>query len=231
MKKFLILAAVLISAATMNAQTDVQALYHFKNGEEHLTTTVEMFKADNHGSNYFFVDMDYGIGDVHGVSSGYWEISRGLKFWKAPFEIHVEYDGGLGQWKSGNAGGAYTINDAWLFGGQYTWNTADFSKIFTLQAMYKTIRDKNKASFQLTGVWTLKFFKDKFTASGFADFWKEDNSYADGKTSKYVFVSQPQFWYNIDSHLSVGSEIDMSCSFAGNRKFYFDPTLAAKWTF
>jgi len=228
MKKFLILAAVLISATTMKAQTDVQALYHFKNGEEHLTTTVEMFKTDKHGSNYFFVDMDYGVGDVHGVSSGYWEISRGLKFWKAPFEIHVEYDGGLGQWKSGNVGGAYTINDAWLLGGKYTWNTADFSKIFTLQAMYKTIRSNYHASFQLTGVWTLNFFNNKFTASGFIDFWREYNN---ATNTKFTMVSQPQFWYNYDKHLSVGTEIDLSTNFGNNKGFYFDPTLAAKWTF
>ncbi len=231
MKKSLILAAILISAATMKAQTDVQALYHFTNGEKHLTSTVEMFKTDNHGSNYFFVDFDYGVKDVKGATSAYWEISRGIKFWKAPFEIHVEYDGGLGQYVSTPTNGAYTINDAWLFGGQYTWNTADFSKIFTLQAMYKTIRDKNKASFQITGVWTLNFFKKKFTASGFLDFWKEDNTFADGSTRDYTMVSQPQFWYNLDEHLSLGSEIDLSYGFASHKNFYVNPTIAAKWTF
>lgn len=230
MKKTLILTAILISAATMKAQTDVQALYHFINGTKYLTSTVEMFKTDKNGSNYFFIDMNYGEPSVTGVSMAYWEISRGLKFWKAPFEIHVEYDGGLGQWKSGNVSGAYTINDAWLFGGQYTWNTADFSKIFTLQTMFKTIRDKNKASFQITGVWTLNFFKNKFTASGFLDFWREDNFYNGVKTN-YTMVSQPQFWYNCGNHLSLGSELDLSTNFSGHKGFYFNPTLAAKWTF
>lgn len=230
MRKILSFIVLLAAATVLRAQTDVQALYHIKDGEEHLTTTVEMFKPDKYGSNYLFVDMDYGVDGVKGVSSAYWEISRGLKFWKSPFEIHVEYNGGLGQFKSSPFNGAYTINDAWLLGGQYTWNTKDFSKIFTLQAMYKTIRDKNDASFQLTGVWTLKFYKDKITASGFADFWKEDNVF-NGVKTKYVFVSQPQFWYNFDSHLSAGTEIDLSCAFAGHKNFYVDPTLAVKWTF
>ena len=66
----------------------------------------------DHGSNYFFVDFDYGVKDVKGATSAYWEISRGIKFWKAPFEIHVEYDGGLGQYVSTPTNGAYTINDA-----------------------------------------------------------------------------------------------------------------------
>jgi hypothetical protein len=228
MKKILTLAVVLMATVTLNAQTDVQALYHFTNGEKHLTSTVEMFKTDNHGSNYFFVDFDYGMQGVKGATQAYWEISRGIKFWKAPFEIHVEYDGGLGQFVSTPFNGAYTINDAWLFGGQYTWNTADFSKIFTLQAMYKTIRTNYKASFQITGVWTLKFFNDKFTASGFLDFWREHNFTTN---TKFTMVSQPQFWYNYDKHLSLGSEIDLSYGFASHKNFYVNPTLAAKWTF
>jgi hypothetical protein len=232
MKKPLLVSLLLALSACLYAQTDVQLLYHFtKDGGEHLTSTVEMFKTDNHGSNYFFVDFDYGASDVKGVSGAYWEISRGIKFWKSPFEIHVEYDGGLYQYyNTPDANGAHAINDAWLFGGQYTWNTADFSKIFTLQAMFKTIRDKNDASFQITGVWTLNFFKNKLTASGFLDFWREDNSFASGNT-RYVMVSQPQFWYNFDSHISVGSEIDLGCNFAGKKGFDFNPTVAAKWTF
>lgn len=228
MKKILTVAVVLLFTTAMKAQTDVQALYHFTSGEKHLTTTVEMFKTDNHGSNYFFVDMDYGVEGVKGVSGAYWEISRGIKFWKSPFEIHVEYNGGLGQFLMPGVNGAYTVNDAWLFGGQYTWNTADYSKIFTLQAMYKTIRNNYDVSFQITGVWTLNFFKNKFTASGFLDFWREYNS---ATNTKFTMVSQPQFWYNADKHLSLGSEIDLSVGFTGHRKFYINPTLAAKWTF
>ena len=101
-----------------------------------LTSTVEMFKPDQYGSTFFFIDMDYGANNVEGVALAYWEIARGLKFWDSPFEIHVEYNGGFGQYAPG---GAYQINDAWLFGGNYTWNNADFTRVFTLQAMYKNL--------------------------------------------------------------------------------------------
>lgn len=234
MKKFLIFSVAIALATTMRSQTNVQALYHVANdGDHYLTSTIEMFKTDKNGSNYFFIDMNYGASDVKGVSMAYWEITRGLKFWKSPFEIHIEYDGGLGQYSTSSGDVAYTINDAWLFGGQYTWNTTDYSKIFTLQAMFKTIRDKNDASFQITGVWTLNYFKNKLTASGFIDFWKEDNTFTENsKTSetKYVMVSQPQFWYNSGSHLSLGTELDLSCNSA-QKGFYCDPTIAAKWKF
>ena len=127
-------------------------------------------------------------------------------------------------------GGAYQINDAWLFGGNYTWNNADFTRIFTLQAMYKNIRGKNSNSFQITGVWTLKFFNNKVTLDGFADFWREDNTFAD-KDTKFIFLSEPQFWYNVTKNFSVGSEVELSTNFAGHEGFMVNPTIAGKWTF
>mgnify|MGYP000048083580 len=57
-----------------------------------LTSTVEKFHPDKWGSTYFFVDMDY---TSDGVAAAYWEIARELKFWKNPFSVHVEYNGGL----------------------------------------------------------------------------------------------------------------------------------------
>jgi hypothetical protein len=174
--------------------------------------------------------MDYGVDGTQGVSMAYWEISRGVKFWENPFELHVEYNGGFGQYNSTEipklpSYTAYQIPDAWLFGGNYTWNTKDFSKIFTLEAMYKTIRGTNYASFQITGVWTIQMFKEKVTFTGFADFWKENTNYG-----TYVFLSEPQLWYNVCKKFSVGSEVRFSNNFAGNNGFKLGPTIAAKFT-
>jgi hypothetical protein len=226
MKKILFALAFLMAFSALEAQ-DIQLHYDMGKDRKYLTSTVEMFKPDQYGSTFFFIDMDYGANDVQGVALAYWEIARGLKFWDNPFEIHVEYNGGFGQYAPG---GAYQINDAWLFGGNYTWNTADYSKIFTLQLMYKTIRGKNKNSFQVTGVWTLQFFNNKVTLDGFADFWREDNSFAD-KDTKFIFLSEPQFWYNVTKNFSVGSEIELSTNFGGHEGFMVNPTIAGKWTF
>ena len=222
---FRILLLALLPAAAL-AQ-NVQVHYDLGKDRRYVTTTVEMFKPDAWGSTFFFVDMDYNGADVKGVSQSYWEIARGLKFWKSPFEVHVEYNGGMGQWQPG---GAFQINDAWLFGGNYTWNNADFTRIFTLQAMYKTIRDKHDASFQLTGVWTLQLMNRKVTFSGFADFWREDNTFGT-ETTRYVFLTEPQLWYNATEHLSLGTEVEISSNFAGNKGMMVNPTLAAKWNF
>lgn len=203
-----------------------RALYKSLDERPWVTTTVEMFKADKWGSTYFFVDMDY---TDKGIASAYWEISRELKFWKAPFSAHVEYNGGLNY-----------VNNAFLGGATYTWNNENFSKTFAIQVLYKYIQKNAKPhNFQLTGTWTLNFWQEKFTCSGFADFWREKHTDENGNNHNFIFISEPQFWINLnkfkhvsdDFNLSVGSEWELSTNFATRDGFYFIPTLAMKWTF
>jgi hypothetical protein len=234
MKK-LILFSLLCFFVLSGYSQDIQLHYDMGEYRHFLTSTVEMFKPDKHGSTFFFIDMNYGDGDqgdVQGVSLAYWEISRAIKIGKCPVALHVEYDGGMGQWKFGSAGGAYTINDAWLGGLEYSLNAKDFSRGITFQGMFKTIRGKNKASFQFTTVWYWNLFHNKISLSGFADFWKEDNTFGTSDT-KFVFLSEPQVWYNFNKNFSIGSEQEFGVNFTGNpdKGFQFNPTIAMKYTF
>jgi hypothetical protein len=207
---------------------NIQMHYDFGKDRKLITTTVEMFRPDNCGNTFFFIDFDYGgeARDVDGVSLSYMEIAREFNFWDNPFNLHVEYNGGQFRVKDYAA----EINNAYLLGGSYTWNSSDFSRIFTLQALYKYIQDRNDASFQITGVWTLNFADKKVTLNGFADLWMEKlGQYGD--KNKFVFIAEPQFWYNVTNHFSVGSEIELSNNFSGEKKFIVNPTIAAKWTF
>lgn len=225
----LLLSAFVGGAVAQNIQLHYdlgRALYKSLDERPWVTTTVEMFKADNWGSTYFFVDMDY---TDKGVASAYWEISRELKFWKAPFSAHVEYNGGLNY-----------INNAFLGGATYSWNNSDFSKTFGIQVLYKYIQKNVKPhNFQLTGTWTLNFWQGKFTMSGFADFWREKHTDEKGQNHNFIFISEPQFWINLNKfkhvndnlNLSVGSEWELSTNFATRDGFYFIPTLAMKWSF
>jgi hypothetical protein len=191
---------------------------HYDMGEDrgYVTTTIEMFKPDQWGSTFFFVDMDHDTDAGNSVSFSYMEIARALKFWDSPFALQAEYNGGT------------YVNNAWLAGAQYTWNSADFSKIFTLQGLYKYIDDDvNNASFQLTGVWTIQLFNNAVTFSGFADFWKEEKSWLD---TDFVFLSEPQLWYNFGEHFSAGGEVELANNFIVEG-FRVSPTLAVKWTF
>ena len=233
MKKLSLLVICLILFFTGHTQTDVQLHYVFgaKEQNAHILTTVESFNPDKWGSTFFFIDMNYKVSDsLYGVNTAYWEIYRALRFWEPPVAIHVEYNGGFGMFEAQPFNGAYEIKNAWLFGGEYTWANQDFSKLFTLQIMYKHIVREHYPSFQITGVWVLHFFDKRFTASGFLDFWREKKDYDNGHHTDFVLLSQPQFWYNIGKHFSVGTEIDLENNFI-IEDFRIVATAAAKWTF
>jgi len=226
MKKLLLILSGLILTSGVFAQ-NIQVHYDFGKDRKYVTTTLELFKPDKWGSTFFFVDYDYNVGDVKGVSTTYMEIARALKFWDMPLAIQIEYNGGFGQFAPGMA---FQINDAWLGGIQYTWNNDDFSKVLTVQALYKYIREKHDASFQITGVWGLHFFNRKLSFTGFADFWMEEERFT-GKETKFVFLTEPQLWYNFTKNISLGGEVEVGYNFVKPEAITVCPTLAAKWSF
>lgn len=229
MKK-LVLAFIASLFAFGTFSQNIQLHYDMGKDRGYLTSTVEMFRPDKTGNTFFFIDFDYGVGDVEGVSLSYFEIARCFKLGKSPFSWHGEYNGGFGQFKATPFNGAYSINNAWLTGVDYSWNATDFSRGFSLKALYKNIAHKHDASFQLTGVWYLNFAKGKMSFTGFADFWKEDNVFGT-KTTEFVFLSEPQLWYNFNKNFAAGGEIELSNNFGGMEGFNVMPTLGAKYTF
>lgn len=220
-------------AVTYVKAQNLQLHYDFGKERKYLTSTFEYFNHDNLGNTFLFVDMDYGAGDVKGVSSAYWEVSRSFIICKSPFSAHIEYNGGFLQWMQNGFQGVVQFDDAWLAGAEYNYNSEDFSRGYTLMLLYKNIRNKQDLSFQVTGVWYLNFLKNKMTFSGFADFWREDNVFIENNLQserKFIFLTEPQIWYNFMPHFSAGSEIELSNNFAGIKGFQVNPTLAVKWT-
>ncbi len=240
MKKiaFTLIAFFVSSFGLSTYAQNVQLHYDYGKDRKMFTTTVEMFKPDKMGSTFFFIDMDYGsdASQIDGINLAYWEIARSFKISKkSNFEPRVEYNGGFGrgQFQDGDDNTVqynYSINSAWLIGGQYTWASEDFSKVLTLQANYKYIKDKNDAAFQLTAIWGLHFFDRKLSLMGFADFWREDFVFREN-TTDFVFLAEPQIWWNAMEHFSFGGEIELSNNFGGNEGFMVNPTVAIKWTF
>ncbi|MDP4185568.1 MAG: DUF5020 family protein [Bacteroidota bacterium] len=225
MKRVLLLLLFVIVFIGAEAQ-NIQFHYDFTKARRFETTTIEMFKPDQWGSTFFFIDLDYNRNDVKGLSQAYWEISRSMKIGNSPFSVHGEFDSGFLQAKGTPVNAGFTIKPAWLGGLEYNWNSKDFTRGFGIQALYKHINHLDDASFQLTETWYLHMLNKKLTFDGFADFWKEKTPYG-----SYVFLSEPQLWYNFTSHLSLGSEVEFSNNFGGLDGFHVYPTIAAKWTF
>jgi hypothetical protein len=221
-----LIVAMLCLPMASKAQ-NLQVLYDTERGC--VTSTLEMFRPDAFGSTFYFVDMDYSPTAI----GAYTEIAREFCFWQDTkwnwLSVHVEYDGGLS--------GTYSFHNNWLGGLTYSGHSDDFSKTWSLSAMYKAIPglktltgECQMHNFQLTGVWGISFFEDWCSFSGFADFWSEG--------STLVFLSEPQLWVNLNKikgwdniNLSVGGEVELSNNFGGMEGFHVMPALGAKWTF
>ena len=219
-------------ALTVGAQ-NIQLHYDFgrnfysdqEPNRQKMTMTIEQFKADQWGSWFYFVDVDF---SRHFVEGAYTEVSREINIKKeSPFAVHVEYDGGLTR--------TYAFQQAALLGAAYNGHSADFSKTWSVQLLYKQYFSNKDihsyASGQLTGVWGLNFLNNKLRFSGFIDFWRGEK--ADNGHGMLVMLTEPQLWYNITDHLSVGTEIEVSNNFVTNfydgKIFFVNPTLAVKW--
>ena len=232
MRKFLLSIAMIACALTVGAQ-NIQLHYDFgrnfysdqEPNRQKMTMTIEQFKADQWGSWFYFVDVDF---SRHFVEGAYTEVSREINIKKeSPFAVHVEYDGGLTR--------TYAFQQAALLGAAYNGHSADFSKTWSVQLLYKQYFSNKDihsyASGQLTGVWGLNFLNNKLRFSGFIDFWRGEK--ADNGHGMLVMLTEPQLWYNITDHLSVGTEIEVSNNFVTNfydgKTFFVNPTLAVKW--
>lgn len=222
-----LLAVFMIGTVNKTNAQNLQVFYDTERGC--VTSTLEMFRPDAFGSTFYFVDMDYNPTAI----GAYTEIAREFCFWQDSdwnwLSVHAEFNGGLA--------GAYSFYNNWLGGLTYSGHTADFSKTWSLSAMYKAIPGLKTLTgkcqmhnFQLTGVWGMSLFDGWCSFSGFADFWSEG--------STLVFLSEPQFWVNLNKidgwdniNLSVGGEVELSNNFGGMNGFYVRPALGAKWTF
>ena len=236
MKKQILSLLFLASCMTVGAQ-NIQVHYDFgrniytgeESSRQKVTITLEQFKADKWGSWFYFVDVDL---SRHFTESAYTEIAREFNLGKqSPFAAHIEYNGGLS--RNGS------FQQAALIGGAYNGHSADFSKTWSVQLLYKQYfksydTTRSYASVQLTGVWGLNFCNNKLRFAGFIDFWrgeKADNS------GCLVIRTEPQLWYNFTEHFSVGTEWEFSNNFVYNsdpestKTFFWNPTLAVKWNF
>ena len=230
---------MLMSVATVKTYAqNIQVHYDFgrhlysseQSDRQKLTVTYETFKADKLGSWFYFVDLDL---RNKGASGAYTEVSREFNLGsESPFAAHMEFNGGLNLYGS--------FQNAILVGPAYNGHSADYSKTWSVQLLYKQCLkgkdNKALAGVQLTGVWGINFGGGKWTFSGYADFWtgyipKWD---ANGQKKGLLIQSEPQLWYNITKNFSVGTEFEISNNFIyptceTTKTFYFNPTLGVKF--
>lgn len=205
---------------------NLQIHYDLGKDRKYVTATLEMFKPDEYGSTFTFVDFDFNSENKKSVSLAYWEIARYINI---PFvnklSATVQYNDGIARLK--NSGIGISLGSAWLFGVSYPIDL----KVVTLNTdlLYRTAIGSENPDFQITLTWFRSLFIQRLTFTGFLDLWTQN---ARGQSEKYVLLTEPQFWFSLTNHLSVGSEIEISNNFIPNTSsVQVNPTAALKWTF
>ncbi len=233
------LVACISSIATFSAKAQTNIQYHYIVGnyfyndlKEQKTPnnllTLEHASGDKWGANYIFADFTMGNGNLQSV---YTQIHRDTKFWEAPIYIHLEYDGGVAR------GSSDIFNHSYLGGLSWRYDNDAKATYLSVAMSYRYDQGWNKPhNMSLLGSWSWTSWNRLFTLSGFAVL---NTQRVDGVNSGINFLSEPQFWLNInqfvgvpdDFNLSVGSEVKLSYSVVAPDHFYILPTVAAKWTF
>ncbi len=195
---------LLLMVDLLLAQTNLQL--HYDVERKYNTSTLEMFKVDEYGSTFWFVDFDYengnsGIWGPKSTSMAYWEFTRIFSIDKVG--LGVQYNGGLNTYGS--------FDPVWLVGVEYPINLGSLTLLSSVWIRETELYD---TGFQYTAVW-FKPFTDRITFMGFVDVWNEDET--------IVLMTEPQVWYSF-GNLSVGGEVEIS------QKQIF-PTIGLKWDF
>lgn len=231
MKKGLLAAAfaVLFFAQGAKAQTNLQTFYDFGKDRQYVTTTIEMFKGDEYGDTFFFIDHYFGQENAgnSAINGSYFEIERGINMWQdsnlKDLSALIEYDGST--WGSGIL----------CVGAKYFFHSDDYNNTFTAALLYDAHFGglDPDVPIKFSGVWG---FNDLFGAKGlcfkgFFDIWGNKSVYTDLSSTDFSFLSEPQLWYAVGEHLNLGGEIELSYNFAGNKGFMCNPCLGIKWNF
>jgi hypothetical protein len=236
--KIIITSLFIVSLATAQ---NVQLHYDFgktENGYDrsYFVSTFEFFKPDSLGQTFLFADFEFNAQKPsHGVSSGYFEISR--EFYIPWFKqnqhlknlgLHMEYNGGSAIESVDSATTiGYNLTKSWLTGFGYPIRIKNFT--LNTIVLYKYTPGIEAHDLQLTLSWFQMLFKNKVTLSGFADFWTADNE-TDEK--ELVIYAEPQIWFNVYRKFSIGSEFKISKNFIpGSERVEVFPTLGAKYSF
>src|SRR5574344_1385727 len=85
-KKFLLSLGAIALTVSAFAQTNLQTFYDFGKDRKAVTLTFEMFKSDNWGNTFFFIDENIGLDDsmtqTVSANENYFELARCFNFWQ-----------------------------------------------------------------------------------------------------------------------------------------------------
>ncbi|MBN1542804.1 DUF5020 family protein [candidate division KSB1 bacterium] len=220
--KFLYCCTLVGLLTTAAFAQNLQLHYDLGEDREYVTSTLEMFKPDEYGATFWFVDMDYDHESNSSVSLAYWEIARYIKLPFAPrLSATVQYNDGTVY--------GYPLGPIWLFGGSAAVLSGPVS--LSMDILYRNVVGEASDGLQVTFVFFRSLLNNKLHFTGFCDVWTQDDP-AKPDESQVVLLTEPQLWYNAGKHLALGGELEISNNFLpGKDGVQIMPTLGVKWNF
>ena len=198
---------------------NLQLHYETASERRYVVSTLEMFKPDEYGSTFWFVDMEYDAPGTRGVSLAYWEIARYFSLPVNNLSFTLQYNDGVANFGS--------LGKVWLVGLNYYLDLGFAA--FPVDILYCSRPGAVSPDFQITTSWFIPVLDGSVELAGFLDLWSQDNA-AGGKI--LVLQSEPQIWYILGEHLAVGSEVEVSHNFIyGKPGLQALPTLGLRWNF
>ncbi len=225
MKKTLLLLLAL-SAAGLQAQ-NFQLHYDFRGDENpildrgYATATLEMFRPDDYGATFWFVDMDFDD-PVRGMSLAYWEIARYLSLGKeSRWSVTLQYNDGAATFGS--------LDQVWLGGVSYLLILGDW--YIPVDLLYRGVRGADGPDVQFTAVWDRTVWDDRLQIAGYLDVWTQDPLVRQDREMELAVQAEPQLWWHLWEQLWVGGEVEISRYFLPAEGWQCYPTLGMKWDF
>ncbi len=228
------LLSTVVSAHNLQLHNDFRHSIDPENNDKNYATfSFETFKQAGYGSLFMKMDLDL-KGRNNNIGNLYTEISHTLKFWKFPVFMHLQYCGGLGFINQTTNG--YYINNAYLIGAAYPfqWQNAWFS---TFLAYRYNNFDRISHDIQFSFYWGKNILSEKISITGHFVIWSENNNHGDAWTDnldgkKFLFLSEPQIWYNLNKLWAIGSEIKLFYHvYSYSDQLLIYPTVAIKYNF
>lgn len=230
---------VSLHSQNLQAHYDLRGSLNPKYNEKNfLTLYFEYFKSQDFDSSTispgsFLIKMQ---GDLNGATNNigkfYMQVSQSVRFWKPKVYLAIQYSGGLGITEPGSYG--YYINNAFSLGAAspFQWDDAWFSA--SISYMYTAL--------QLPGhdvlcslYWLKGLCNYKLELSGDFQMWTLDRNHGDANTAslngkRFSFFGEPQFWYNLNESLLIGSKINLYYHILTyDNVFQVYPTVAIKY--
>lgn len=226
---------------------NLQVHYELRGDKKNITSTIEQFTGDRLGLTYWFISAAYTDFEGQNLLDGsatavYGEFYRFFNIPKTNgLMFGIQYNDGLTLFQGMTAPDDTPVifgspfGRTWLAGFAYN---VPIGKMHVLTTIWLRKKQAYNYDWQFTAAWGHNFANEKLTFNGFFDVWGERESVDNSNPSsinpyKVVLLTEPQLYYNFNSHIALGVKTQLSYNFefGFDGQFRVAPTVAARWNF